>query len=109
MQQRPKNASGACQGAAAKVEKNTFRDLPTTASARRAQALVARLYPDRRGDRFDVVFKPHTFVNIANAAKLTAEEGPNGPRFRTWHGSWRLRRPWMAPEMPQASCRKARR
>jgi hypothetical protein len=41
MRTPPEKANGAlARGAAAKVEKATFRDLPTTASAKRAQVLT---------------------------------------------------------------------
>lgn len=140
-------------------ERDSLRD---NAPQSQTQALVARLYPDRRGERYDVRFngellvrrsrdpecdlarallakgitgtvtildgvtgKPRSAVIIEKAARLTVKEGPL--RFAAYKSrpnrapagetrlplgpipDWRLRRAWTAPEMPQASCRGARR
>jgi hypothetical protein len=72
--------------------------------------------------------RPRLVINIEKAAKLTAEEGPSGPRFVKWRErrvdrspaagkrlagiaapDWRLRRNSVRPETPMASCKGARR
>jgi hypothetical protein len=51
-----------------------------------ARALVAKNIMGKLTMLDGKTGKPRTFIDIEKAARLTAEEGPNAPRFRRFRG-----------------------